>query len=352
MFTGDSPPRKISYRVDSTLPSKPDLQRDFTANEQHPQPAEAAPPSKAQLFGSGHGMFSSPTPSMFGGDGAPRKFSYRADSTQPSPDLQRDFIGNEQHPQPAEAAPPSKAQLFGSGHGMFSSPTPSMFGGDGAPRKFSYRADSTQPSPDLQRDFIGNEQHPQPAEAAPPSKVPLFGSGHGMFLDMATGMFIGDGPPRQFPYRADGTLPSKPDLQRDFIANVQNPQPAEDQFHIQSKREVTKRLANFGKNGPVQRFRLGRPIPQGNQQATRVMVLKEGDGGVPIGRRMYTADEMEADHARLATGTGTGDKKGVKEKDFGAEEGEAGEEKEKKEFKGTVVQDFAIKGKGRYAGAF
>ena len=173
-----------------------------------------------------------------------------------------------------------------------------------------------------------------------------------MFLDMATGMFIGDGPPRQFPYRADGTLPSKPDLQRDFIANVQNPQPAEDQFHIQSKREVTKRLANFGKNGPVQRFRLGRPIPQGNQQATRVMVPKEGDGGVPIGRRMYTADEMEADLARLATGTGTGDRKGVKEKDFGAEEGEAGEEKEKKEFKGTVVQDFAIKGKGRYAGAF
>ena len=95
-------------------------------------------------------------------------------------------------------------------------------------------------------------------------------------------------------------------------------------------------------------------MPQGNQQATRVMMPKEGDGGVPIGRRMYTADEMEADLARLATGTGTGEKTGVNERDFGAKEGEAEEEnKKKKEFEGTIVQDFAIrKGKGRYAGAF
>ena len=357
MFTGDGGPRKFVYRADSTQPSKSELQRAFIVNEQHPRSIEVASPFKAHLFGSDDDMFSNPTAGMFTGDGAPRKFVYRADSTQPSKsELQRAFIANEQHPQPAEAAPPSKAHLFGSGHGIFSDPTTGMFVGDGAPRKSSYRADSTQPfKSDLQRDFIVNEQRYQPAEASPPSKVPLFGSGHGMFLDPATGMFIGDGPPRQFPYRADGTLPSKPDLQRDFFANVQHPQPAEDMFHIQSKREVTKRLANFGKNGPVQTFRLGRPMPQGNQQATRVMVPKEEDGGVPLGRRVYTADEMAADLARLAaTGTGKGDKTGVKEKDFGAEDGEAEEEEnKKKEFEGTVLQDFAIrKGKGRYAGAF
>ncbi|KAL9063816.1 MAG: hypothetical protein Q9161_009253 [Pseudevernia consocians] len=126
-------------------------------------------------------------------------------------------------------------------------------------------------------------------------KVQLFGSGHGMFFDPSTGLFTGDGAPRKSPYRADGTLPSQPEPESDFLTRQQYPEPAEDQLHIQSKREYTKRMANFGKNGPIQTFRVGRPVPQGNQQATRVMVRKNEEGGVPLGRRVDTEDDDDDD---------------------------------------------------------
>ena len=60
-------------------------------------------------------------------------------------------------------------------------------------------------------------------------------------------------------------------------------------------------MANFGKNGPIQRFRLGRPVPQGNQQGTRVMVEKGGEGGLPLGHRMPTADEEGMVPRRMPT---------------------------------------------------
>lgn len=120
-----------------------------------------------------------------------------------------------------------------------------------------------------------------------------------MFFDPSTGMFTGDGAPRKSPYRADGTLPSQPDPESDFLTRQQYPEPAEDQLHIQSKREYTKRMADFGKNGPIQTFRVARPMPLGNQQATRVMVRKKEEGGVPLGRRVDTEedddDEMEGE---------------------------------------------------------
>ena len=116
-----------------------------------------------------------------------------------------------------------------------------------------------------------------------------------MFFDPSTGLFTGDGAPRKSPYRADGTLPSQPEPESDFLTRQQYPEPAEDQLHIQSKREYTKRMANFGKNGPIQTFRVGRPVPQGNQQATRVMVRKNEEGGVPLGRRVDTEEDDDDD---------------------------------------------------------
>lgn len=238
-----------------------------------------------------------------------------------------------------------------------------------------------------------------PNITAPLPLVQLFGSGHGMFFDPKTGMFIGDGVPRKSLYRADGTLPSKPDVQSDFATNEQYPEPLEDKLHIQTASEVTKRMANFGKHGPIQSFRLGRPVPQGNQQGTRVIVEKEAEESVPFGRRVhnaeemdgewiaprrmptahetkgdwiaprrmpaghetegewiaprrrtYTLDEMEAELARLAATTREGEKANVKEKDFGVEAGEVGEEEDekKKEFEDLAAR----KGKGRYAGTF
>lgn len=226
-----------------------------------------------------------------------------------------------------------------------------------------------------------------------------------MFFDPNTDMFIGDGPPRKSPYRADGTLPSKPDLQSDSATNEQYPEPREDKLHIQTAREVTKRMANFGKNGPIQRFHLGGPVPQGSQQGTRVIVEKDEEGSLAFGdrmptahemdgewiaprrmpthgmdgewiaprrmhpghetegewiapsRRIYTVEQMEAELARLAGTTGKGEKEATKAKNLGAKEGEgekeAGDEKKKKEFEGNVVQDFAArKGKARYADSF
>lgn len=109
-----------------------------------------------------------------------------------------------------------------------------------------------------------------------------------MFFDPSTRMFTGDGPPRKSAYRPDGTLPCMPDRESDFITNRQYPKPAEDMLHIQTKREVTKRMANFGKNGPIQTFRVGGPVAQGNQQWTRVMGEKVGEQSEPLGRRMPT----------------------------------------------------------------
>lgn len=129
------------------------------------------------------------------------------------------------------------------------------------------------------------------------AKIPLYGSGHGMFFESSTGMFTGDGAPRASPYRADGTLPSMPDRQTDFITKQEFPEPAEDQLHIQSKREVTKRMANFGKNGPIQTFRLGGPVPQGNQPWTRVTMKKVGEQSEPLGRRMPTAEDTEEERS-------------------------------------------------------
>ncbi len=123
-----------------------------------------------------------------------------------------------------------------------------------------------------------------------------------MFFDLSTGMFTGDGPPRKSAYRADGTLPSQPDPESDFLTHQQYPEPAEDQLHIQSKREYTKRMANFGKNSPIQRFRVGGPVPQGNQQATRVMVQKEGEPGVPYGRRVETDEDEGEEEGSLPGG--------------------------------------------------
>lgn len=116
-----------------------------------------------------------------------------------------------------------------------------------------------------------------------------------MFFDPSTGMFTGDGAPRKSPYRADGTLPSAPDLESDVLTHQQYPEPADNQLHILSKRECTKRMANFGKKGPIQRFRVGGPIPQGNQQWTRVMVQGKEKGSVPLGRRVHKADEMQGE---------------------------------------------------------
>ena len=121
-------------------------------------------------------------------------------------------------------------------------------------------------------------------------------------------MFTGDGPPRKSPYRADGTLPSKPDPMNDFLTKVHFPQPAEDALHIQPKREVVQRMANFGKSGPVQTFRAGGPVPQGNQDWRRVEVVREGGRSTAddVKREqgvskfsVHVTDEMEANARRL-----------------------------------------------------
>lgn len=146
-----------------------------------------------------------------------------------------------------------------------------------------------------------------PAAETPPTnntpstpKVPLFGSAHGMFFDPSTGLFTGDGAPRKSPYRPDGTLPSKPDLESDFLTKQQYPEPAEDQLHIMSKREYTKRMANFGKEGPIQRFSVARPTKlQGNQQGTRVMVGGSAGERSVLGRRVHTAHETEGEGSML-----------------------------------------------------
>lgn len=122
-------------------------------------------------------------------------------------------------------------------------------------------------------------------------KVPLFGSGHGMFFDPNTGLFTGDGAPRKSPYRPDGTLPSRPDLESDRLTKQQYPEPAEDQLHILPQREYAKRMEKFGKDGQITRFTIDRPAPLGYQQGTRVMVGQ----GTPLGRRVQTDHETDAE---------------------------------------------------------
>lgn len=67
-------------------------------------------------------------------------------------------------------------------------------------------------------------------------------------------------------------------------------------------------MANFGKSGPVQTFRAGGPVPQGNQDWRRVEVLREGGrGGEDVGKgeqglsgfSVHVTDEMEANARRL-----------------------------------------------------
>lgn len=113
-----------------------------------------------------------------------------------------------------------------------------------------------------------------------------------MSFDPNTGLFTGDGAPRKSIYRADGTLPSAPDLESDRLTNEQYSEQAEDQLHILPRHEYVKRMADFGKKGPVQTFRVARPTPQGNQQGTRVMVENRG-GRSALSRPVWTAEEME-----------------------------------------------------------
>ena len=115
-----------------------------------------------------------------------------------------------------------------------------------------------------------------------------------MSFDPNTRLFTGDGAPRRSAYRADGTLPSAPDLESDPLTDERYSEPAEDQLHILPRREYIKRMANFGKNGPVQTFRVPRPVPRGNQQGTRVMVENRG-GRSALGRPVWTKEEMEGE---------------------------------------------------------
>ena len=128
-----------------------------------------------------------------------------------------------------------------------------------------------------------------------------------MFFGPNTGLFTGDGAPRKSPYRADGTLPSKPDLESDFLTKKQYPEPAEDQLHLLSTREYSKRMADFGKKGPVQRFSVPRPMTQGNQQGTRVMVQRAGEGSV-LGRRVHLGDDVEGEGSVLSRRVPAADK--------------------------------------------
>ncbi|KAM0804400.1 hypothetical protein BDR22DRAFT_597519 [Usnea florida] len=165
---------------------------------------------------------------------------------------------------------------------------------------------SEVPEPDPGQTTTANT--PPTATAPLLPTVQIFGAGHGLFYDPNIGMFTGDGPPRKSPYRADGTLPSKPDPTNDFLSKLHFPQPAEDELHIQPKHVVAQQMADFGKNGPVQTFRAGGPVPQGNQDWRRVEVLREGErGGADEGKgeqgldsfSVNVTDEMEANARRL-----------------------------------------------------
>ena len=63
-------------------------------------------------------------------------------------------------------------------------------------------------------------------------------------------------------------------------------------------------MADFGKNGPVETFRAGGPVPQGNQDWRRVEVLREGADEVEGEQGLASfsvnvTDEMEANARRL-----------------------------------------------------
>lgn len=163
-------------------------------------------------------------------------------------------------------------------------------------------------------------------------------------------MFTGDGPPRTSPYRPDGTLPSQPDLESDFLTQRHYPRRAEDQLHIQPRSEYNERMAGFGKNGPIETFRIARPLPQGSpQQATPVVLREEWEGSTLFGsgmttadddsevglfmpgRRGNTAEEVGAELSRLTARIGRGEPvERELQADAGREEGEAEEDEEER----------------------
>lgn len=63
----------------------------------------------------------------------------------------------------------------------------------------------------------------------------MYGPCHGMFFDPVTRMFVGDGPPRSTPRRADGSFPGTTQAQfaAELAARSQQPVNPEDALHVQ-----------------------------------------------------------------------------------------------------------------------
>ncbi|MCJ1425127.1 hypothetical protein MMC29_003015 [Sticta canariensis] len=99
----------------------------------------------------------------------------------------------------------SRTRTLMSAETQFAQPPPRASGQPRRSHAIPIRA--PLPAPGFARSPPVVEAYDHELRGIPSHYIPMQGAMHGMFFDPATNMFVGDGPPRVTPERADGTLP-------------------------------------------------------------------------------------------------------------------------------------------------
>ncbi|MCJ1464948.1 hypothetical protein MMC07_003563 [Pseudocyphellaria aurata] len=142
----------------------------------------------------------------------------------PSPLPSRAGVSMPRAPQAALPVPP---RAFGQPKRSHAIPIRAPHSSPGLPRPPPF----ARPPPVLPAYFHG-------ISGVPSHYIPLQGALHAMFFDPVTNMFVGDGPPRATPERADGSMPCTTRAQMEALPRLNRPVNPEDALHIQTQEHI------------------------------------------------------------------------------------------------------------------